>query len=90
MRKFHYCNFKWGHTGLLNSLFRCFHYLKDFKDVFSNLEKIIDAAIILNPALGRLLQFHASQLVQGWCSLAFSFFLSFKQLPTVITANTVG
>lgn len=63
MMEFHYSDLQWRHTGLLNSLFRSFHYLKDFKGVFSNLEVIINAVIILNPALGLLLKPHVRVLV---------------------------
>lgn len=40
----------------MNSLFRSFHYLKDLKGVFGNLEEIINAIIILQVALGLLLK----------------------------------
>lgn len=56
MTEFHFSNLRGRHTGLLSSLFRSFHYLKDLKGVFSNLEEIIDAIIILQLALGLLVK----------------------------------
>lgn len=62
--------------GLLNCLFRSFHYLKSFKGVFCRLEEMINAVIVLNPVLGPLLKLHVSVLVHCWPSFAFLSFLS--------------